>query len=46
VLLEQVKQKEKITLEELADYLEQLESSGGAVQYLLIQAETFLFMSK
>jgi rubrerythrin len=46
VLLEQVKQKEKITLEELTDYLEQLESSGGAAQYLLIQAETFLFMSK
>ena len=45
VILEQTKEKEEITLEELSDYLRMLESTGGATQYLLVQAETFLFMS-
>lgn len=45
-LLERVRKKEKITAEELSEVLLTLESSGGAIQYLHIQAETFLFMSK
>ena len=45
-LLKKVKGKKEITIEELAEYLEVLESSGGASQYLLVQAETFLYMTK
>jgi len=45
-ILKKLIQKENITIEELSDYLDILENSGGAVQYLLIQAETFFFMSK
>lgn len=45
MILEQVKEKEEITLQELSDYLTILESTGGAAQFLLVQAETFLFMS-
>ena len=45
VILKQVKEKEEITLEEFSSYLKILESTGGAAQYLLVQAETFLFMS-
>jgi hypothetical protein len=44
--LEHVQKKEKITAEALSEVLLTLESSGGAIQYLHIQAETFLFMSK
>jgi len=44
--LEQVRKKKKITVEELSDILLTLERSGGAMQYLQIQAETFLVMSK
>ena len=45
-VLEKVLKKEKITKDELSIFLSMLENSGGAEQYLLIQAETFLFMSK
>ncbi|MBT8172013.1 hypothetical protein KJN74_03995, partial [Candidatus Bathyarchaeota archaeon] len=45
MILKQVNEKEKITPDELSKYLDILESSGGAAQYLLVQAETFLFMS-
>lgn len=38
-----VKQRKQVTVDELSDFLE---SSGGAAQYLLVQAETFLFMSR
>ena len=44
-VLEQVINKKEITVEELSDYLNLLENSGGATQYMLIQAETFLFLS-
>jgi hypothetical protein len=44
-ILKQAKGKEEITLEELLDYLQILESTGGAAQYLLAQAETFLTLS-
>ena len=44
--LDQVKKKKAITLEELSTILLTLERSGGAMQYLQIQAETFLVMSK
>ena len=44
-ILKIINQKEKISIKELLKYLEILESSGGAAQYLLVQAETFLFMS-
>ena len=44
-ILKIIKEKEKISINELLKYLEILESSGGAAQYLLVQAETFLFMS-
>jgi uncharacterized protein Yka (UPF0111/DUF47 family) len=44
--LETVQKKEKITAEELSEVLLTLENSGDAIQYLHIQAETFLFMSK
>jgi len=45
LILEKIKDKKEVTVNELLDYLELLESSGGAAQYLLVQAETFLFMS-
>jgi hypothetical protein len=41
-----VKQRKQVTVNELSDFLQILESSGGAAQYLLVQAETFLFMSQ
>jgi hypothetical protein len=44
--LEQVKKKKTINFKELSDILLTLERSGGAMQYLQIQAETFLVMSK
>ena len=44
MILEQVKEKTEITLQDITEYLKILESSGGAAQYLLVQAETFLFM--
>ena len=46
MILEKIKDKKEVTVKELLDYLELLESSGGAAQYLLVQAETFLFMSE
>ena len=39
-----MKQKQEISLRDLSKYLLTLESSGGAAQYLLVQAETLLFM--
>jgi len=45
-ILKQITDKETISVTELSDYLEILESTGGAAQYLLVQAETFLFMSR
>lgn len=44
-ILKQVEDKEKISLDDFAGFMETLESSEGADQYLLVQAETFLFMS-
>ena len=44
-ILKEINKKEKISINELSLYLDILESSGGAAQYLLVQAETFLFMS-
>jgi len=44
-ILRIVKDKDQILVDELWDFLQILESSGGAAQYLLVQAETFLFMS-
>ncbi len=41
-----VKKRKQVTVNELSDFLQILESSGGAAQYLLVQAETFLFMSQ
>ena len=46
MILEKVNKKTKVTLKDISDFLQILESSGGATQYLLVQAETFLFMSK
>ena len=43
-IFEQIKNKKEIPIKDLKDYLKMLESSGGASQYLLIQAETFLLM--
>jgi len=45
MILEKVTKKAEISLEDISDYLQILESEGGAAQYLLVQAETFLFMS-
>lgn len=45
-ILKQVMNKEKITLEELSNFLAILENSGGTVNFLRIQAETFLHMTK
>ena len=45
MILKKIKDADNVTVDELLDYLELLESSGGAAQYLLVQAETFLFMS-
>ena len=45
MILKKIKDADKVTVDELLDYLELLEGSGGAAQYLLVQAETFLFMS-
>ena len=44
-ILRQVKTKKEVTIDDLTEYLEIMESSGGASQYLLVQAETFLLMS-
>jgi hypothetical protein len=43
-IFERVKNKKEIPIKDLKDYLDMLESNGGASQYLLIQAETFLLM--
>jgi len=45
-VLEQILKKEIIATEDLSNFLSMLESSRGAEQYLLVQAKTFLFMSK
>jgi len=45
MILKKIKDADNVTVDELLDYLELLEGSGGAVQYLLVQAETFLFMT-
>ena len=44
-ILKIIRKKERISINDLLKYLEILESSGGATQYLIVQAETFLFMS-
>jgi hypothetical protein len=44
--LEQVRKKKQITAKELSEILLTLEHSGGAMQYLQIQAETFLVTAK
>jgi len=44
--LKQAKKKKQITAKELSEFLLTLEQSGGAMQFLQIQAETFLFMAK
>jgi rubrerythrin len=44
IILKQVQEKKEISLEDLTEYLRILESAGGAAQFLLVQAETFLFM--
>lgn len=44
IILKQVQEKKEISLKELSEYLKILESAGGAAQFLLVQAETFLFM--
>ena len=46
MILKQITKKETISVTELSDYLQILESAGGAAQYLLVQAETFLLMSR
>ena len=45
-VFEQVKKKKKISAQQLSDFLSTLEHSGGAMQFLHIQVETFLFMAK
>ncbi len=45
-ILHAVKKQKQVSVNELSDFLQILESSGGAAQYLLVQAETFLFMSQ
>jgi hypothetical protein len=45
-ILGQVRNKEKISLEELSHFLALLESPGGSVNFLRVQAETFFHMSK
>jgi rubrerythrin len=45
-ILKQVMNKEKITSEELSNFLAILENSGGTVNFLHVQAATFLHMSK
>ena len=45
-VLKQVLKKERITAEDLSNFLSILESSGEPEQYLLVQAKTFLFMSE
>lgn len=45
-ILNDVMNKDEITLEELSDFLALLENSGGSVNFLRVQAETFLHMSK
>jgi hypothetical protein len=44
-ILKQANEKEEIAVEELSDYLQILESTGGAAEYLLVQGETFLILS-
>ena len=44
-ILKQITNKEKITAEELSNFLALLEDSGGSVNFLRVQAETFLHMS-
>ena len=43
-ILKQIQKKPEISLKDFSEYLAILESTGGATQYLLVQAETFLFM--
>ena len=45
-ILKIMQKRDEISINELSDFLEILESSGGAAQFLLVQAETFLFMSE
>lgn len=44
-IIKQIKEKKEVTIEDLTEYLKILEGSGGASQYLLVQAETFLIMT-
>ena len=44
-LIKQIKEKKEVTIDDLTEYLKILEGSGGASQYLLVQAETFLLMT-
>lgn len=44
-IIKQIKEKKVVTIEDLTEYLRILEGSGGASQYLLVQAETFLLMT-
>ena len=44
IILKQVQEKKEISMKDLTEYLRILESAGGAAQFLLVQAETFLFM--
>ena len=45
-LIKQVEKKKKISTEELAKILLQLELEGGSTQFLYNQVRTFLFMQK
>ena len=36
--------KEEITTKELSDFLATIERSGGAMQYMIIQAETKIYL--
>lgn len=44
--IDKVRKKKSLSAKELSDILLALENSGGAMQYLQVQAETFLCMSK
>ena len=44
-LIKQIKEKKVVTIDDLTEYIKILEGSGGASQYLLVQAETFLLMT-
>lgn len=45
-ILKIMQKRDEISINELSDFLQILESSGGADQFLLVQVETFLFMSE